>query len=50
MFTGLNKEDVSILYQINNLSEDGSFFFKLDEDYSIFPYEKEVLLSTGSNF
>ncbi len=45
MFTGLNKEDVSVLYQINNLNKDGYGYFKLDNaDYSLFPYEQEVLL------
>ncbi len=51
MFTGLKKEDVPVLYQINNLNKDGFYYFKLDNtDYSLFPYEEEVLLNTGSCF
>ena len=51
MFKGLNKEDVPVLYQINNLNDGGNFYFKLDNaDYSLFPYEQEVLLYTGSTF
>ncbi len=51
MFKGLNKEDVAVLYQINNISKDGTFYFKLDNaDYSLFPYEQEVLLVTGCKF
>ncbi len=51
MFKGLNKEDVPVLYQINNLDQNGFFYFKLDNaDYSLFPYEQEVLLVTGSSF
>ena len=51
MFKGLNKEDVPVLYQINNLDEDGYRYFKLDNaDYSLFPYEQEVLLMTGIYF
>ena len=48
MFSGLNKEDVPVLYQINNLSNVGYSYFKLDNaDYSLFPYEQEVLLNNG---
>ncbi len=51
MFSGLKKEDVPVLYQINNLREDGLYYSKLDSaDYSLFPYEQEVLLKTGSDF
>jgi hypothetical protein len=51
MFTGLNKKDVPVLYQINGLRKDGFNYFKLDNsDYSLFPYEQEVLLRTGSFF
>ncbi len=51
MFTGLKKEDVPVLYEINNLRKDGKEYFKLDnEDYSLFSYEQEVLLRTGSEF
>ena len=51
MFRGLNKDQVAVLYKINNLDEDGLLYFKLDnEDYSLFPYEEEVLLSAGYNF
>ena len=51
MFRGLNKDQVAVLYQINNLDEDGFLYFKLDNsDYSLFPYEEEVLLRTGTNF
>ena len=51
MFRGLSKDDVPVLYQIHNLSEDGFKYFKLDNlDYSLFPNEQEVLLLTGSSF
>ena len=51
MFTGLNKEDVPVLYQINGLNENGWHYFKLDNaDYSLFPYEQEFLLITGLDF
>ncbi len=51
MFTGLNKEDFPVLYQINGLRLDGLNYFKLDNsDYSLFPYEQEVLFRTGFIF
>ena len=51
MFKGLSKDDVPVLYQISNLREDGWYYFKLDsKEYSLFPYEQEVLLLTGSKF
>ncbi len=51
MFRGLNKEDVPVLYKINGLDEKGLKYFKLDNtDYSLFPYEQEVLLRTNSYF
>ena len=51
MFRGLNKDQVSVLYQINNLRESGRNYFKLDnKEYSLFPYEQEVLLYTGLDF
>ena len=51
MFKGLSKDDVPVLYQINNLDKFGYNYFKLDnEEYSLFPYEQEVLLTTGSCF
>ena len=51
MFRGLSKDVVPVLYQIHNLSEDGHLYFKLDNaDYSLFPYEQEVLLFTGLEF
>ena len=51
IFTGLSKEDVPVLYQINGLRENGFNYFKLDNsDYSLFPYEQEVLLKTDSHF
>ncbi len=51
MFTGLNKEYVPVLYQINNLADDGYCYFRLNNaDYSLFPYEQEVLLVTGLYF
>jgi hypothetical protein len=47
----LSKDDVPVLYQINNLNERGWLYFKLDsEEYSLFPYEHEVLLNPGSEF
>ncbi len=51
MFRGLSKEVVPVLYQIHNLDKDGYYYFKLDNaDYSLFPYEQEVLLLTGLEF
>ena len=51
MFKGLSKDDVPVLYQISNLDDDGWDYFKLDsEEYSLFPYEQEVLLLTGRSF
>jgi hypothetical protein len=51
MFRGLSLEEIPVLYQISNLCERGESYFKLDnEDYSLFPYEKEVLLDTHSKF
>ena len=51
MFRGLSKDDVPVLYQINNLYKDGWKYFNLDsEEYSLFPNEQEVLLFTGSAF
>ena len=52
MFKGLSKDDVPVLYQISNLNEYGyRYYFKLDsEQYSLFPYEQEVLLLTGLSF
>ncbi len=51
MIIRLNLENVPVLYQINNLRKYGLFYFKLDStDYSLFPYEQEVLLRTGSEF
>ena len=51
MFKGLSKDQVSVLYQISNLHKDGYLYFKLDNaEYSLFPYEQEVLLKTGLDF
>ena len=51
MFRGLSKDQVSVLYQISHLRKNGLGYFKLDnEEYSLFPYEQEVLLITGENF
>ena len=51
MFRGLCKDQVSVLYQISGLSDDGYSYFKLDNaEYSLFPYEQEVLLNTGCDF
>ena len=51
MLRGMSKDKVPVLYQISNLSEDGYHYFKLDNaDYSLFPYEQEVLLYTGLYF
>ena len=51
MFRGLSKDVVPVLYQIHNLSGYGFYYFKLDNaDYSLFPYEQEVLLWTGLSF
>jgi hypothetical protein len=42
---------VPVLIQITNLYEDGYSYFMLDDEkYSLFPYEQEVLLNTGSRF
>ena len=51
MFRGLSKDQVPVLYQIYNLNEDGMCYFKLDnEEYSLFPFEQEVLIFTGEYF
>ena len=51
MFRGLSKDQVSVLYQISDLNVNGYHNFKLDNaEYSLFPYEQEVLLRTGLNF
>ena len=51
MFMKLKKDEVSVMYQITNLSEYGWWYFKLDtDDYSLFSYEQEVLLKNGSCF
>ena len=51
MFRGLSKDQVPVLYQINNLDKKGFYYFKLDnEEYSLFPYEKEVLFYSGNLF
>ena len=51
MFRGLSKDQVPLLYQINNLDKEGWNYFNLDtEEYSLFPYEQEVLIRTGENF
>ena len=51
MFKGQSKNDVPVLYQINNLDKEGWNYFNLDtEEYSLFPHEQEVLLATGSSF
>ena len=51
MFKGLIKDDVPVLYQINNLSKKGWGYFKLDGDeYSLFPYEQEVLIENDALF
>ena len=51
MFRGLSKDDVPALYQIHNLNQFGFYYFKLDNaEYSLFPYEQEVLLETGLDF
>ena len=40
-----------MLYQINNLNDEGFDYFKLENsDYSLFPNEQEFLLKTGSKF
>jgi hypothetical protein len=47
----LKPEEVPVLYEIKNLSKKGWHYFKLDSyDYSLFPYEQEVLIQTGSLF
>ena len=51
MFRGLSKDQVSVLYQISGLSKVGWDYFKLDNaEYSLFPYEQEVLLRTGLSY
>jgi hypothetical protein len=50
MFRKLKEEEVAILYIINNLDERGFNYFILDKDYSNFPSEQEVLLSSGIVF
>ena len=51
MFRGLSEDQVSVLYQISHLDKGGYRYFKLDsKEYSLFPYEQEVLLRTGLKF
>ena len=51
MLRGLSKDQVPVLYQINNLHKDGFNYFKLDnEEYYLIPYEQEVLVYTGLDF
>ena len=51
MFGKLTKDDVSVLFKISNLDENGFDYFKLDnKEYAMFPQEDEVLLVTGSPF
>ena len=51
MFKKLSKGHVPVLYQINNLSVKGWDYFILDNpEYSLYSYEQEVLLRTGSEF
>ena len=41
-------DQVPVLYKINGLSMHSTDYIKLDKsDYSLFPYEKEVLLLSG---
>ena len=50
MFKGLKKDHVPVLYQISNLFQDKLGYFKMDDEcYSLFSYEEEILLITGSN-
>ena len=47
----LNDKVVPVLFEIKELNDKGYNYFYLDSDqYSMFPKEKEVLLSTGSEF
>jgi hypothetical protein len=51
MFRGLRNDQVPLLYQINGLSDEGYDYFKLDNaEYSLFPYEQEVILNAGLDF
>ena len=51
MFKNLKKDCVPELFQITELSEDGSSCFYLDSyEYSIFPKEQEILICTGVKF
>ena len=51
MFGGFINHRVPVLYQINNLDEDGFFYFKLDsEEYTLFPQMQEVLLANNISF
>ena len=51
MHRGIKNNEVPVLFQIRNLDDRGFYYFKLDsEEYSIFPGEKEVLLSSGIKF
>ena len=50
MFKALKNDHVPVLYQISNLFYNRLGYFQMDNEcYSIFSYEKEVLLITGSN-
>jgi hypothetical protein len=47
----LKPDEVPVLFEITNLDEDGWNYFILDsKDYSLFDYEKEVLLLSGDWF
>ena len=51
MLNNIKKDDVPVLYEISNLSRKGWYYFKLDsKEYSLFPYEQEVLFSSGSYY
>ena len=51
MLKQLKKGDVPVLYEITGLRGNGMNYFKLNsKEYTIFPNEKEVLLSTGLYF
>ena len=51
MFGKLKEGDVPVLYQINNIDENGWNYFRLNmKVYSLFDNEKEILFYSGKSF
>ena len=51
MFKDIKKDEVAVLFQISKLNKRGFGYFYLDNsEYSLFDYEKEILLNTDTLF